>query len=330
MDESSLEKFSDRLINRKFDDETCFLCAGSLAKLGASAEHVIPKWAQNRFDLWNQKLVLLNGTGIFYKYLTVPCCEECNKYRLQPIETLVADAVFKGPDDVRSLGNRILFLWLGKIFYGILYKELFLSSNRRDNDAPPIMSPDIMKVYEDHLFFLQEALGKIETVDFCPGSIFVFRTQKPKSNRLQWDFTDNIDTLFIALRMGDVGIIGVLNDGGILNLHGDLYNDLANHPLHPLQFRELCAAVSYQSSIRQRTPKFMTMEGNPHKVFQLPLGGFSLKPFYEDWDLDKYAHFLSFYTRIPVEELRPHPNQVVSYLYDPDGKPKYIPIEENR
>ncbi|HSQ26054.1 MAG TPA: hypothetical protein VLM80_02910, partial [Anaerolineales bacterium] len=259
----------------------------------------------------------------------VPCCEGCNKYRLQPIETLLAEAVFEGPDAVRSLGNRVLFLWLGKIFYGILYKELFLSSDLKNRDAPPIIDPEEMRLYEDHLFFLQEARGKIATVNFCPGSIFVFRTQKPESNRLQWDFTDNIGTLFIGVRMGEVGVIGVLNDGGILQLHGDIYDSLANHPLHPLQFRELCAAISYQSSIRQRSPTHITIEGNPHQVIQPPVGGISLKPFYQDWDLDQFAQFLSCYTHFPIEQIHPHPNQIVSFLYDPDGKPIHRPIDNN-
>jgi hypothetical protein len=329
MDESNLDHFHALLDNRRYDEGTCFLCGGSLEKLIPSSEHVIPRWAQNRYDLWNQRLTLLNGSSIPYRYLTIPCCEECNKYRLQPIETIVSEAVLNGPEAVRDLGSRILFLWVGKIFYGILYKELFLSSVLADGNSLPILTPDVIQEYKDHLFFLQEARGKIETVDFCPGSILVFRTQTINYPRFQWDITDNIDTLFIGIRMGEVGIVAVLNDGGILLLLEDFFADVRDFPLHPLQFRELCAAVSYRSSIRQRTPKYMTFEGNPHQVHQMPLGGFSMKPFYEDWDFDVYAHYLSFYTRTPVEYIRPHPNQIRSFIYDMEGKPMFVPFDEN-
>lgn len=328
MDDSNLQHLLNRLKYRKFDEATCFFCARPLSALGATSEHVIPRWAQSRFDLWDQTFVLLNKTTIKYKYLTVPCCEECNKYQLEPIERLVADATLKGPDAVRSLGNNILFLWLGKIFYGILYKELFLSSDRAVIGSPRIVDPSLIKTYEDHLFFLQEARGKVTSVDFCPGSIFVFRTQQSENVQLRWDFTDNIDTLFIGIRMGTVGVIAVLNDGGILNMHGSVYESLENHPLHPLQFRELCAAVAYQSMARIRTPKYITLEGDPHKVYQLPLAGYSLSPFYDEWDTNKFAKVMSYYLGIPYSRIRPDPNHIASYVFDEDNKPIFMPLDE--
>jgi hypothetical protein len=325
--DSDLEKFINSLRNRKFDDETCFLCSGHLPELGSSEEHIVPRWVQNRYDLWNQKLILRNGTDIPYRYLTVPCCEACNNYRLQPIETSVSEAVSKGPEAVRKLGNRVLFLWLGKIVYGILYKELFLSSDRKDQYAPSITEPELMRVYGDHLFFLQEARGKVETMNFCPGSIFVFRTQKPENVQLQWDLVDHIDTLFIGVRLGEVGIIAVLGDGGALQLYQDIYASILDLPLHPIQFRELCAVIAYQSTLATRTPKYATLEGNPHKTYQLPLGGLSLEPLFEEWDTDVYAFYLAHYTGFPLEVLHPCPDEIMSFVYDPDGKPRYMPYE---
>lgn len=51
----------------------CFLCGTDLMLAGNTDEHVIPKWAQRRYDLWNQTVTLLNGTGLKYSQLTVPC-----------------------------------------------------------------------------------------------------------------------------------------------------------------------------------------------------------------------------------------------------------------
>ena len=327
-DADGLEEFSNYLSNRKYDSSVCFLCGRSLEDLMSTDEHVIPKWAQNRFELWDKKLTLLNRTSISYRNLTVPCCEECNSYQLQPIETSVASAVLKGADAVRDLGDKILFLWLGKIFYGLLYKELMLSSNRKNPNASSIIPEELIREYEMHLFFLQEARGKIATIDFSsPGSLFVFKTQTHNNVQLQWDFCDSIDTDFIAIRMDEVGIIGVLADGGAQQLAADFYDELKDFPLHPIQFRELCAVFSYRSTKATRTPKYVTISDNPHKVIQIPLGGYSAKPLFEDWNMDEFAKYLAYYTGQPLEYLRPDSNKIASYIYDAEDKLIFIPFE---
>jgi len=323
-----LENLTNDLLSRKYDSNTCFLCGKSSKEIKLTAEHVIPRWAQSRFELWDQKLTLLNHTKIPYRYLTIPCCEDCNSNKLQPIETNVASAVSMGVDAVRNLGNKVLFLWLGKIFYGILYKELMLSSDRKKPDTHPILPEGVIREYHRHLFFLQQARGKIETIGFdSPGSLFVFKTQTHSNISFQWDFCDNIDTYFIAVRIGKVGIIGILADGGAQQLAADYYNELKDFPLHPIQFRELCAVFSYRSTKATRTPKYTTVSDNPHKVLQLPLGGFSAKPLFEDWDNDEFAKYLAFYTGQPLEFLRPDSNKIASYIYDSKDELMFIPFE---
>ena len=317
------------LQHRKFDLDTCFLCAESLDIKGSTSEHIIPRWAQKRFDLWDQTMVLLNGTDIPYRYLTVPCCDECNRYQLQPIETLISSAVDRGAIAVRTLGTKVIYLWLSKIFFGILYKELFLNNNRESLDPQKILDPEIIKNYESLLFFLQEARGKVETVDFCPGSIFVFNTQTPNDIRVQWDFCDNIDTWVIAIRMGQVGIIAALGDGGAQN-DVDSMDHLKDFFLNPIQFRELCAVVSYRATLATRVPKYVSFS-EPRidviKTVQLPLGGYSFKPLFEEWDFDVFAKHLAFHTRKSLQEIRPHPNKIVSFIYDESGNLRFYPIE---
>ena len=322
--EDRLDSFTEKLNLRSFAPDTCFLCASSLNEVEASSEHIFPRWLQKRFDLWNQELVLLNRTTIPYRQLTVPCCADCNKYRLQPIETSVSQAVEKGPNALRGLGDKVLFLWLGKIFYGILYKELFLLLERSGDDGVTIATQDMLKAYETHLFFLQQARGKVEFVDFCPGSIFVFSTQKLKNKRFQWDFCDNIDTMFIGIRMGEVGVIGVLGDGGAQLHYHDDYKEIMDLPLHPFQFRELCAHFAYRATRATRIPKYITIQDTPHKVFQMPLGGFSAKPLFEDWELPVYLKFLAFYTGYSEEDCFHPPDAILTFLHDESAKAKYL------
>jgi hypothetical protein len=326
--EDRLDVFAEKLSLKSFAPDTCFLCDSSLNEVEASSEHIFPRWLQKRFDLWDQTLVLLNRTTIPYRQLTVPCRANCNNNRLQPIETSVSLAVEKGPKALRALGDKTLFLWLGKIFYGLLYKELFLLLDRSVNQANTIATQEMLKAYESHLFFLQQARGKIELVDFCPGSIFVFWTQELKNERFEWDFCDNIDTMFVGIRMGGVGVIGVLGDGGAQLHYSDAYKDIMDLPLHPLQFRELCAHFAYRATRGTRTPKYFTIQDKPHKVFQLPLGGFSAKPLFEGWDFPVYSKFLAFYTGCPEEDCFHPPDAILTFLHDESGKPKYMDFKK--
>jgi hypothetical protein len=322
--DNDLSQLIKRLQLEKYNQATCFLCARSLENLESTNEHVIPRWAQKRYNLWDQKLTLLNNTFIPYRQLTVPCCKECNTYRLHPIEVSMADAVLKGPQAVRDLGWKTLFLWLGKIFYGILYRELFLLFDRSANSSVTIATLEMLQQYEAHVLFLQQARESIKLVDFCPGSFFVFRNQNLKRPEYQWDFCDNIETMFIAIRMGEVIVIGILQDGGAQRYYDEEYKDLLDHPLHPIQFRELCAHFSYRSTLATRTPKYLTIEGRPHQTYQLPLGGFSMKPLFEGWDQATYAKFLSLYTGAPFERVFEPPDKVKTILRDEAGKPVYM------
>lgn len=330
-DDGDLQKFYDRLRSHSFDDSSCFLCAKSFNEVEPTSEHVFPRWLQKRFNLWDQRLTLLNRTSIPYRQLTVPCCVECNSYRLQPIETAVSSAVIKGYQFVNNLDKKTLFLWLGKIFYGILFKELFLLLNREENDGITIATPAMLKDFETHLILLQQVREKVEYFGNGPGSIFVFRTQTPRDIRLQWDMCDNVDTMFIAIRMGDVGIIGCLADGGAQLIYENAYKDVQNFPLHPLQFRELCAQFSYRATLATRTPKLISIEdtGTPHKMIQMPLGGYSLKPYFDEWDTRTYAQFLSFYTGRPLSDLFTPPDSVTTWLREPSGNPHFIDVEEH-
>lgn len=326
--ENDLFKLIERLRLQAYDQKTCFLCARKLENLEATEEHVIPRWAQKRYQLWNQELILLNDTSIRYRQLTVPCCKECNTYRLQPIELSMAHAVLKGPQTVRAMGWKTLFLWLGKIFYGILYRELFLLFDRTSKNDITIVTPEMLKQYEAHILFLQQARETIKLIDFCPGSFFIFRIQKLGSPKYQWDFCDNIETLFIAIRMGEVGVIGLLQDGGAQQYYDDAYRELLDHPLHPVQFRELCAHFSYRSTLATRTPKYFTIEAAPHQTYQLPLGGLSMKPLFEGWDLATYAKYLSFYTGASYEKVFEPPDKILSFLRDEEGKPIYMDFKK--
>jgi hypothetical protein len=134
--------------------------------------------------------------------------------------------------------------------------------------------------------------------------------------------------MFMAIRMGTVGIIGVLGDGGAQMIYEDAYRKFIDLPLHPLQFRELCAHFSYRSSIATRTPKYITIQSGPHEVHQLPLAGFSAKPFFEEWDEEVYGHFLAHYTGYPYDLVYQGQGKTMTWLHNDSGSVRYIDYKQ--
>jgi hypothetical protein len=309
----------------------CFLCGRRLTKSNRSNEHVFPKWLQHRYDLWDQQLTLLNGTHLRYRSLTIPCCRSCNTRHLSPIEDVVEKATRRGPSGVRRLSQRTLFLWIGKIFYGILFKEGLLRADLPNPQSGRLVPRGMLQSFRMHHYFLQGARVPIRFVGFFPASIFVYRLQKHGDRRLQFDFRDHPPALAIAIRMGSIGIVAALQDGGAQKeLYGSYLDRFHSYSLHPLQFSELIASFFYKASLFNRTPKYMIMESvTSLNVMQLPLQGFSLKPVFDEWEQGTYAQVLAFHLRTPTDKIFEPPDKVMTWLNGPDGQPRFLDLRAN-
>jgi hypothetical protein len=314
--------------DRKLGQRTCFLCGRRLGTRNRSDEHVIPKWVQDQFELWNQELNLLNGTGIKYRQLKIPCCKTCNNVHLSKVESAVRDAVMAGPEHAIQLDQKTLFLWLGKIFYGLLFKEHFLKTDRRRANSRRIVPRSLLDRYGLHHNFLQAARLPFRFLDDVPASILVVPVQSPSDIRFQFDFRDSYQVLAISIRLGNVGIVGALQDGGAQRK--GLFNFLKRYqnvcrPLHPLQFQELTAKFFYKTGIQNRIPKFVLAESVDHvAVVQAPLGGMSLKPIWDDWNQEEYAQMLALFTGSALEQVWEPPNRVRSWLETADNEVNYF------
>src|SRR5262245_49103738 len=84
--DADLQALVRRLEALELANAECFLCASPIIDGLYTLEHVVPAWAQRRYNLWDQRLTLLNGTDIPYRHVTIPCCDDCNGYRLKPME----------------------------------------------------------------------------------------------------------------------------------------------------------------------------------------------------------------------------------------------------
>jgi hypothetical protein len=321
--------------DRQFGWRICFLCGRELAEergdcndINDTGEHVIPLWIQNRFNILNERLQLLNGTTIPYRQLKIPCCYECNHDYLAPYEHQIQATVEIGASAVAALDQKVLFTWLGKIFYGLLYKELLLPVDRAKPAKGQIAPRELLLQYQFHHLFLQSVRLPIVFQDFFPASFFIFEAQQPTHPRLQFDFRDSLNELFISIRVGKVAIIGALQDSGSLSAYfAELQQRFRHIALHPLQYLEIVARLAYQASLFNRIPKYVSSADAGRLVFrQMSLAGLSAKPIYDTFDEAQYAQVLSQITGLSLAQLYPSANRVMTWLTDIDGKERYLDL----
>lgn len=318
-----------------FTNEHCFLCGVSLADQ-ASAEHVFPKWLLNRYNLWNERIALLNGTDLPYRQMTIPCCVPCNNNYLSSLERAIENAISEDYNGVAKLEEIKIFQWISKIFYGILFRELSLLADRRDPLAGFITTPEALERYKFLHIFLQSIRIPTTFVGDTPWSIFVVETHS-YDQKLDFDYHDNIQFLTFSIRMGAVGIIACLQDNGSQkDMFDDYFNKFKDMKLHPIQFDELYAKVTYKASLMNRNPSYIinfpSRETEEITVITMPIMGMSSKPLYEDWEQRDYAYFLEHYWSkggLTFDMIFTEPNRVLTYLenekgeihkLDPDGK----------
>ena len=138
-----------------FDGKHCFLCGCQIEAKTGVGEHVFPKWLQKKYNLWDKQLVLLNGTRLPYRKLTIPCCAICNTTHLSKLEVKVKTIISDDSRSLDELSDHDLNVWVSKIFIGILWKEMQLKVNRKSPDAGHIFTPEFMQKFRMMHFMLQ-------------------------------------------------------------------------------------------------------------------------------------------------------------------------------
>ena len=318
-----------------FTYDRCFLCGHTLENEKTN-EHIFPKWIQQKYHLQNQKLFLLNRTKIPYRKLTIPCCPSCNTQYLSRVENVFKQYFEKGFSEFKGLDKLTIFQWIAKILYGLLFKELSLRLERSDPTQGFITDPELLQELRTLHTFLQSIRMPFDFVGFRPWSIFLVETHSYGDKR-DFDYHDEIFTLTFSIRLGDIGIIACLEDNGAQeDLFSDYFEKFKGIKLHPMQFDELVAKVTYKASLMNRVPKYITLlpkkEGDKVTVTALPLQGLSNLPIFDDWKQRDYAAYLAFQLSkygIQFEDIFKEPDMVLSILINEDGIVKILDADGN-
>ncbi|GAA0752065.1 hypothetical protein [Clostridium sartagoforme] len=318
-----------------FDYKHCFLCGEILNKQNYTVEHIFPKWLQHRHNLWNQNITLLNGTLIKYKQLVVPCCKDCNNNHLAKIEKEVKDAFEKGIEEVRALDKTILYKWIMKILYCLLFKQLSLKEDIRNKDSTMIISSEILKEYTVMFDYMQSILGRVKIREDM-GSIFIFSILPYYRKKSEYDYyyIDDVGRSQVALMSNGIGIICCLNDSEAMKYRFRKYfKPFYDIKLHNIQFRQLIADVFYNRSLLKNKQSIMTVKNNNRQSDNLMIQIPPHTDYYDEYNYKNYAMILYFLLRefgFKFEELYDLKNDAVRNLLIDSKKRIIVYDEDNR
>lgn len=342
----------DILAGHPFDGDHCFLCGVELNTSNRTVEHVFPKWLQESFGLRDQTIGLLNLTKIPYRNLVIPCCKQCNGVHLSKLENKVRSVILDGSKSLNEIADADINAWLSKIYVGLLWKELELAFDRRNPDAGPILHPAAMANFRMVHFFMQSCRKSMSFQGLngaFANSIYRIECLADKYYG-DFDYLDNFSSHCIGVRMGNKGIIAAF-DGG---LHAFEFPDFLEmkteqKSLHPIQFKEIFAALSYKSSLSLRVPYYgliyhgeadhytadilafddenmtassvtIAAENGPITMIPIISDAALSGPSYGPWSQEAYARVLTVCTGIPFDQLFSAPDMVATFLRDREGK----------
>lgn len=268
-----------------FNLNNCFLCGILLDKDNRTVEHIFPKWLQHKHKLWDKKLRILNGSDINYRKLIVPCCKKCNNEYLSEIEKQVRTAFDSGVEEVRNMDKTILYKWMMKIIYCLLFKELSLKLDRKV-DNKMIISPDFLSKYRVMYDYMMSIMNHV-TIEEKMSSIFIFDVHTNNED-LDNNFFYIDDVLHgqFAIRSNEIGIICCLGDSKVIE--NSLYNyflPFHKFKLHEIQFRQLIADVFYKRKLLRNKNSFLTISNN---IIQIR----PFKVIYDEYNYQEYAKIL--------------------------------------
>ncbi len=207
---------------------------------------------------------------------------------------------------------------------------------RSDPTQGFITDPELLNELRTLHVFLQSIRKPFEFAVSHPWSIFIVETRTFGDER-DFDYHDEIFTLTFSIRMGEIGIIACLEDNGAQEERfSDYFEKFRGVKLHPIQFDELVAKVTYTAHLMNRVPKYVIIvppnEEDKVMVAAMPIQGLSASPIFDEWKQRAYAAYLAFQWSkygLRFEDIFKEPDMVLSHLVDEDGTVRILDADGN-
>ena len=314
----------DPFENMRFGPTRCFLSGTSVGP--ADTLPVFADWLQARYGLAGRPIQLLDQRTVALPELTLPVSPALRP-RLLALEETVAAAAAQGPGALRALGDETLFLWLGKMFYGIFITELL-------NEQQPLIQPKyplaenaaLLRRFRTFFQLLQGLRVPTEYADFVPGSVFVLETDS-QFEQPRFEYDDDLNTLVFSIKLDQAVLVACLVDTGLIGqVMGRVQAD-AQRPLHPAQAAEFKARTYYAAHLLHVVPDIYSRPPRPGdtKLVLDALIDDVAGAIFNPWENPAYAQTLAELTQrwgLTDERILANPAAPLSLLYDEAGQPR--------
>ncbi|WP_052733036.1 hypothetical protein [Hymenobacter terrenus] len=289
---------------------------------------VFAEWLQARYSLADRPIQLLDQRTVLLRDLRLPASPAARQ-RVEELERLIETAAAQGPAALRALGDDTLFLWLGKMFYGVFITELL-------NEFEPLIKPKyplaenaaLVRRFQAFFQLLQGLRVPTEYADFVPGSVFVLEAD-PTQDIIPFEYDDDLNTLVFSIKLDKTVLVACLVDIGLIGrAMRRVYAD-AQRPLHPVQIAEFKARVYYGAHLLHVVPDIYPRPprpGDTQLVFDALLDDVT-SAIFNPWENGAYAQTLAeMWQRwgITLADVVQKPAEPLSLLYDEAGHPREL------
>lgn len=310
-----------------FDDTFCFL-TGEEENL--TTIDVFPYWFLELSKTTEKRLKMMDkGVEIPYKDLKLPCSLKVQT-SFMDLDNKVKEAFLKGYDGLKSLNDHELFLWIGKIVYGVLYFEFHFERkmNEKQGDIFGISEPLMEKLSLFHLM-LQSLVTPIQFTGVKPWSITIV---KNKYSEDIVNYRDDAVNLMFSVSTNGFGLIACLQDNGVVaGMHRSIIEKIGTSVLHPVQFEELWSKFIYTNYLLQYPASYKFGKNEKGLIIHgVPIEATGNEPLFHHWDDQTFSTVLGNYWKpwgIKEKEIYVEPHSPLSFLenertgefIDPEG-----------
>ncbi|WP_226065017.1 hypothetical protein [Kaistella polysaccharea] len=307
-----------------FDEQFCFLTGD----LTTEKMTVYPQWLMNHFKFGKDRIEMMDKSKSYhYENLQLPCSPRVKK-AFEALEEEVQKAYEKGYEGMAALDEQILFLWSGRMVYGMLYYEMQYEYGRLMKRGENFdLSAALRERFGNFHLMMQSIVEPVSFVGKKPWSIAVFPL---KYSEDIFSYRDDTINLLFQFGVNGFGFIACLQDNGIIGeKNKDILEKMHGHVLHPLQFEELFARFHYSDYILQYKAEYKIEErANAITIEAIPIVATAERPVFGFWDEDIFAQLLSNYWSvygIQREDILKFQKPPLSFLENPYSKDFILP-----
>ena len=298
------------------DNKTCFLTGVDLMQEDDTIT-VFPQWILNQYELNDKTFTMMDYvTSFLYKDLKLPCSLKV-KQAFANLDMEIQTAFDKGYEAVKSLDTQKLFLWMGRMVYGVLYHDLILEKEKQEKKNIQLkISDNLKEKFSLFHLMLQSLVAPIQFSEHKPWSIAIVKLKYSKDI---FNYRDDTIKLMFSLGMNGFGIVAALQDNGaVLQKEQEMLKKIGETVLHPIQFEELSARFIYTNYLLKYKPTYK-IESNQNNfiIESFPIVEEDIDRAFNFWDEKMFADVLADYWKpwgLQKKDIITFPNSPISYL----------------